>query len=171
MTTAELKAWAGIGDRRLNELVAGHGLQPLPSRRAVRYSVSQVFRILLGLAPACPHDVTLLLKPLRTVSWVSRVTGHGVSTLGRHARGTAPIEGFPMPIQLSPSAAPETDLRDRRWLPAEIEALLQGKPDPFERLRIDAPAVAAPDTDPPARNVLEQIAMENRPRNDPAPPQ
>ncbi len=171
MTSAELKAWAGIGDRRLRALVTARDLRPMPSRGAVRYPVSQVFRALLGLAPACPDDVALLLKPLMTVSWVSRITGYGVSTLGRHARGAAPIAGFPMPVQLSPSATDDTDFRGRRWLPAQVEAVLNGTPDPFAPLATGPLAAAAPAPEPPARNVLALIAMENRPRNDPAPPQ
>jgi len=168
MTTSELKAWAGIGDRALKGLVAGQGLQRMPSRGgAFRYPVVPVFRQVLGLAPCSPEDVRLLLKPLKTVSWVSRVTGLGVSTLGRHARGAAPITGFPMPVQLSCDAA---EVRGRRWLPAQIEALLAGDPDPLAALAIAPEPAAEPPREPAGRNVFEDIVAGFGARNGQAPP-
>ena len=171
MTTSELKAWAGIGDETLKKLEAGLGLRPMPSRGgAFRYPLVPVFRQVLGLDPGSPEDVRLLLKPLKTVSWVSRVTGHGVSTLGRHARGVAPIKGFPMPVQLSGGAADDGDPRGRRWLPAQIEAALCGEPDPFGHLRTEAPALAARPARPSARNVFEDIVAGSGARNGQVPP-
>ncbi|WP_145962769.1 thioredoxin domain-containing protein [Mangrovicoccus ximenensis] len=132
MTAAELKAWTQLGKNSVSDFIRQHDLKDISGNaRNRKYSTLAIFRAVLKIVPGSPEEFHLLLKPLQRASWVSRTTGESVSALGKKARDAE--SSFPASVQLLRRRKGPDFPRDRRWIPAEIEALVEGRPPPFSQ--------------------------------------
>jgi hypothetical protein len=160
MTTGELATWAQIGKNAVPMLVGRFGIRELTGNaKNRRYPARSVLRAVLGVSPATQEDMERLLIPLQKATWVAQVTGLSVSTISAAVcdkRGA-----LPSPVELTATGPDQAPARCRRWIPAQIEAHLQGGPIPFLAAQTSprkTPSKRAPD---PADNVFAAICGSN----------
>ena len=155
MSATELATWAQVGKNMVPKLSNRFGIRELTGNaKNHRFSVHEVFRKVLGVTPQTPDDLERLLVPLQKALWVSRMTGLSVSTISAGAcekRGA-----IPLPVELTVTGKDQAAARGRRWIPAQIEAHLQGDPIPFL-----APQTPSKRVQKPVCNVFTAICGAN----------
>lgn len=130
MTTTELAVWAQIGKNSVSRLTAHFGIKELTGNaKSHRFSVHEILRKIIGVAPRTSEEMQELLKPLQKASWVSAITGQSTSAIN-----AAICENrfrFPAPLELTRTGLEQAAPRGRRWIPAQLDAYLIDAPIPF----------------------------------------
>jgi len=159
MTSSELAAWAQVGKNAVPALVKLFGIRS----RAVgsqnhRYSVHDVMRKIIGVAPTNNDELNLLLKPLQKSTWVAQMTGFSVSAVNAAAceKRTSSLPSFQLSAEKRGQASP----RSRRWIPEQIEAHLRGDPLPFRQVSQSEKPTKKPVAQA-SRNVFAAICTGN----------
>ncbi|UWQ74424.1 hypothetical protein [Leisingera sp. M658] len=159
MSTAELAAWAQIGKNSISRLTAHFGIKELTGNaKSHRFSVHEVMRKIIGIAPRTADEMQALLKPLQKASWVSGITGMSTSAINAAICENRLL--LPAPLELTRAGFGQAAPRGRRWIPAQLDAYLLGAPVPF------LPQEALPDSSkspPPTEpgNVFAAICTGN----------